>query len=249
MPSWFYVAPEVLDSSPLSLDQGYVRHIKALRLKTGDTLVLSDGRGRAVYGRLDSLQTDKVSVSLLGEVKECSEPVIKVRLFLGITKSDKMDTAVRQCVELGCSQIIPVITERTVVIISDSRWEKKAERWRNIAISAAAQSRRRVIPEVMAPLKFQDMLSLLKNNEELTIIPWEEKRKSSLGSLLKQYGRPPESVSIFTGPEGGISRDEIERLLELPSVSLVTLGPRILRAETAPVAVLSMIMGFWGDMA
>ena len=248
MTSWFYVNADSLDSNPVSLDKDHVRHVKALRMKQGDFLVLSDGRGRAIYGRLEYLQKDSASVRLYSDVETCSEPAIGVRLFLGITKSDKMDAVVRQSVELGCSHVIPVITERTVVSASPSRWEKKAERWRSIALSAAAQSRRRVIPQVINPLEFQDIFPLLEG-EGLTVVPWEEERTRSLGSLLRQFKHPPPSLSIFTGPEGGISSDEVEKLLTLPSVHPVTLGPRILRAETAPIAVLSIVMGYWGDMS
>ncbi len=248
MSSWFFVAPESLDSSPVYLDRENVRHVKALRLKQGDALVLSDGLGRAFYGRLEQLQEDKARVELLGEVKSSPEPNLKVRLFLGITKSDKIDTVVRQCVELGCSQIVPVINERTVVNASAAKWEKKARRWRNIALAAASQSRRSRIPAIAVPHRFQEALLLLEK-EELTIVPWEEEKERTLGALLKQYSSPPQATSIVTGPEGGISREEMARLQELSSISTVTLGPRILRAETAPVAVLSVLMGFWGDMA
>ena len=248
MTSWFYVTPQDLNSNPVHLNRDNVRHLKALRLQIGDTLVLSDGKGRAFFSRLESLQGEKATVSLQSDVQGCSEPNINVRLFLGITKGDKMDTVVRQCVELGCSQIIPVITKRTVVMASSSKWEKRADRWRSIALSAAAQSRRFVIPKVLNPLLFEDMVTALKQ-ESLTIVPWEEENKNSLRFLLKQHERPPDSVSIFTGPEGGISSDEMDRLRRLPSVYPVSLGPRILRAETAPIAVLSVIMGFWGDMS
>ena len=247
MTSWFYVTSEVLNSNPVYLDGDNLRHLKALRMKKGDALVLSDGMGRAVQSLLEALESERAAVRLQSELESCSEPGISLRLFLGITKGDKMDMVVRQAVELGCSEIIPVVTKRTVVMASPSKWEKRADRWRSIALSAAAQSRRCVIPKVLNPLLFNDMLPLL-GQDSLVIVPWEEEKAISLGMLLRQYEHPPDSVSIFTGPEGGICREEIDRLRKLPTVHPVSLGPRILRAETAPIAVLSVIMGFWGDM-
>ncbi len=247
MTSWFYVSPAALQSSPVYLDQENLHHVKALRLKKGDTLVLSDGQGRAVYGYLETLRSDYAKVSLLENVAASPEPQIRVHLYLGISKGDKLDAVVRQSVELGGSRIIPVLTERTVVARSAEGWEKRALRWRNIARAAAAQSRRCIIPEVCSPLDFEEMLLLLKN-EELVLVPWEEEKIASLGAVLKRRERSPGSVAIFTGPEGGISPTEMEKLIEIPTVYPVTLGPRILRAETAPVVALALIMGYWGDM-
>ncbi len=247
MTSWFYVSPAALQSSPVYLDQENLHHVKALRLKKGDTLVLSDGQGRAVYGYLETLQSDQARVSLLENVAASFEPQIRVHLYVGISKGDKLDAVVRQTVELGGSRIIPVLTERTVVARSADGWEKKAVRWRNIARAAAAQSRRSIIPEVCSPLGFQEMLLLLPY-EELVLVPWEEEKTASLGSVLKRRKHPPGAVAIFTGPEGGISLAEMEKLAEISTVCPVTLGPRILRAETAPVAALAVVMGYWGDM-
>ncbi len=247
MTSWFYVSPAALQSSPVYLDQENLNHLTALRLKKGDTLVLSDGQGHAVYGCLETLQPDSARISLLEDVAVSSEPPIRIHLYMGITKGDKLDAVVRQCVELGARRVIPVLTERTVVARSADGWEKKALRWRNIARAAAAQSRRSMIPDVSSPLHFQEMLLLLKN-EELVLVPWEEEKTAALGPILKRSERPPGSLAIFTGPEGGISPAEMEKLVEIPTIRPVTLGPRILRAETAPVAALAVIMGYWGDM-
>lgn len=247
MTSWFYVSPVDLQSNPVYLDRENVNHLKALRLKKGDTLVLSDGQGRAVYGCLEALQPDFARVSLLENAAASSEPPISVHLYLGISKGDKLDAVIRQSVELGSSRIIPVLTDRTIVTRSAEGWEKKAMRWRNIAHAAASQSRRSIIPQVFSPLGFQQMLPLLKN-EELVVVPWEEEKTASLGSVLKRREHPPGSVAIFTGPEGGIAPAEIKQLVEISTVIPVTLGPRILRAETAPIAALAVIMSYWGDM-
>ena len=158
-----------------------------------------------------------------------------------------MDQMVRAAVELGVKKIIPVLTERTVVQLPEAKREGKGARWQKIAMAAAALCRRSYLPQIHSPLNFDALLPLLAE-KELVIVPWEEEKARGLLSLLQSIIVPPREVMVFTGPEGGISAGEMEKLEALPSVRPVSLGPRILSAQHAPLATLSVIMAIWGDL-
>ncbi|RJX29588.1 MAG: 16S rRNA (uracil(1498)-N(3))-methyltransferase [Dethiobacter sp.] len=248
MSCWFFLPPEEIHSKEnIVLKADNLMHLKALRLAKGDLIVLADGKGRAFYARLDFLASDRAEASILYELEKNVEPPLEVTLALGVSKGEKMDLVIRHSVELGVKKIVPVLTGRTVVRVTAEKVKGKNRRWQNIALSAASQCRRSFIPEVLAPLSFTEALEIMARND-LVIVPWEEEKEQGLRHLAEITKRPQE-VCIFTGPEGGISFEEMEKLKELPEVYPVTLGPRILRAETAPLAVLAIVMYLWGDLA
>lgn len=247
MSCWFLLPPEKIASKKnVFLERDDFAHLKALRLNAGDFIVLADGRGKAFQARLVKVERQKAQAEILYELKSSNEPSLKVTLFAGLSKGEKMDLIVRSSVELGVRRIVPVLMERTVVKITPEKGKEKAGRWQNVAASAAAQCRRSFMPEVWSPLTFKEALELI-GKEDLVIVPWEEEKNRGIGEIAQNY-KSPSSVSIFTGPEGGISFEEMEKLRKLPGVFAVTLGPRILRAETAPLAVLSIVMYLWGDL-
>jgi len=246
--SWFLLPPEKIDfKKNVLLEREELTHLKALRLSRGDFIVLADGKGRAFMARLEFINTQRAEASILYELEQKAEPPLEVSLFLGVSKGEKMDLVIRASVELGARKIIPVVTERTVVKLTAEKGKEKARRWQNIAASAAAQCRRSFIPQVVTPLAFAEAVELMRQNTPV-IVPWEEENKQGLRNLAENIPKPC-SLSIFTGPEGGISYKEMEKLKELPGVYPVTLGPRILRAETAPLAALSIVMYLWGDLS
>ncbi|MDO9534305.1 MAG: 16S rRNA (uracil(1498)-N(3))-methyltransferase [Bacillota bacterium] len=247
MPFWFFLSPEDFQNKKVTLKAELVQHLKAARLKTGDNFVLSDGLGRAFYARLDYINSKNAVASLLDEVQEKVEPSLHVTLFAGVSKGEKMDRIIRQSVELGVKKIVPVLTERTVVRLTSEKGGEKAGRWQKIAVSAASQCRRSFIPLVHSPLSFDDMAQALKK-EKIAIVPWEEEKEKGLLRLTRQIEKKPGSICIFTGPEGGISPEEMAALNSIEGVYPVSLGPRILRAETAPLAILSIVMYLWGDL-
>ncbi len=249
MSFWFFLPPGELQHNNIVLQGSIFAHIKAARLKNGDDIVLADGRGNAFAARLLILETrkQKAVATILHKLQGNSEPPLEVSLFLGITKGEKMEQVIRQSVELGVMKIVPVLTERTVVKLNGKKGEARTHRWQNIAFAAAAQCRRSFVPEISKPLYFKEMLGLL-SGEEPVLIPWEEEKEKRLQHFAATIKDPPRSISIFTGPEGGIAPGEMEKLKKLPWVFPVTLGPRILRAETAPLAVLAVLLYLWGDL-
>ena len=248
MSFWFFLPSEDLQQQGNIILQGSIfAHLKAARLRPGANIVLADGRGQAFVARLLSFEAQTANVTILHELHKNTEPPLEITLFLGITKGEKIDQVIRQSVELGVKKIVPVLTERTVVKLNRKKGEARARRWQNIAFAAAAQSRRSFVPAISKPLYFKEMLNLLPG-DKIVLVPWEEEKERELQHFAARIKTPPRSVSIFTGPEGGIAPGEMEKLKELRCVYPVTLGPRILRAETAPLAVLAVLMYLWGDL-
>jgi len=245
--TWLFLSPLELQNNPVCLDREAVRHIRALRLREGDPLFLSDGRGRTWRARLEGTAAQGVRAFLLEELVRHNEPPLHVTLLAAITKGEKMDQMVRGAVELGVKEIIPVLTSRTVVQLPPAKREEKTARWQKIAMAAASVCRRSYLPRIHHPLDFSELPALLAA-KELVIVPWEGERERGLLALLKSIAVPPREVFIFTGPEGGFSGAEMAKLNELTPVSPVSLGPRILSAQTAPLTVLSVIMALWGDL-
>lgn len=246
MSSWFFLDPSAFSKQEIGLAGEVLRHLKALRLEAGDEIVLSDGRGSAYRARLENFSAREARAVLLGELHTVTESPLPITLYPAVVKGEKMDQLVRQAVELGVCRIVPVLTGRTVVRLGKERAEKKSGRWQNIARAAASQCRRSMLPEVLPPLELDELPEVLKE-DELVIVPWEEEHAGSLANLREEFPSPG-SVGIVTGPEGGMSPEEIGILKALPHVHLVNLGPRILRAETAPLVVLSVAQYIWGDV-
>ena len=245
--AWFFHLSGELPNSPVSLDRETLQHIRALRLQDNDRIVLADGRGRAWQARL-ALQGDHPPLAFIeNELVQNSEPPLDVTLLAGITKGEKMDQLVRAAVELGVKKIIPVLTTRTVVQMPAAKREGRGARWQKIALAAASLCRRSYLPQVHSPLDFDAVLPLIAE-KELVIVPWEEEKERGLLSLLQDIKAPPREVLVFTGPEGGITALEMEQLERLTPVRPVSLGPRILSAQHAPLAALSVIMALWGDL-
>lgn len=225
------------------LDGENGRHaVKSLRIRVGEKLTLCDGMGFDYDCRVTAITGD--SLELLVEEKRANrtEPDISVRLYQGLPKSDKMELIVQKAVELGCCSIVPVETEFCISKLRGrAEKEKKTERWQKIALEAAKQSGRGIIPAVEEPIPFAEALKSVSG----TGILLYEGGGEPLRRILKGGGM--REISIFVGPEGGFSPAEAEAA-KAHGVSVATLGPRILRTETAPLAAISAIMYETGNM-
>lgn len=210
-----------------------------LRLKVGDEIIVCGGDGYDCITKLTSLSKDEV----LGEVTErkpsTAEPSVKIRLFQCMPKGDKFEYIIQKTVELGVTEIVPVESKRSIVKIPAAKVAAKTERWNKIAESAAKQSGRGLIPKVLAPMSFKEAAKAFTDCD-LPIAAYELENELTLKNLLSE-NMQAKTVNVFIGPEGGIDDDEIVALKSAGAFS-VTLGPRILRTETAPLAVLSNII-------
>ena len=169
-----------------------------------------------------------------------------ITLLQGLPKGEKFDWILQKNTEIGVCKFIPIVTERPVINIAPSKVERRRERWEKIVAEAAKQCMRMDIPELGQVLTFDSGLKDI-NNHQLSIIPWEQEKGTSLKKILRDIDKSISRIAVFIGPEGGFSVDEVEKAKALGAVP-VSLGPRILRTETAAMAVSSMIMYELGDM-
>ena len=214
-----------------------VRHIgKVLRLKSGDTVHLFDGNGHECDAKIASVSNDAVVCKTDPWRPSASEPETSVTLFQCIPKAGKMETIIQKCVELGAVSFVPVQSERCVAVWKPP-YENKTERLQRISEEAAKQSRRGRIPNVQAP---QTLDRLAFDGFDYVLAAYENETAVSLKTALKTVKRGS-SIAIVIGPEGGFSEHEIALLREKGAVS-VSLGPRILRTETAGMAMLAQIL-------
>ena len=220
--------------------------LRVLRLGSGDEveLVCAPGRYLAqIAGETDGL----VQVKILQALRQ-TEARTQVTLYQGLPKADKTEMSAQKTTELGVYAIRPVAMERCVVKLEGKDAGKKTERWQKIAREAVKQCARVTVPEVLPPKKLTQLEEELKQLDVL-IVPWEDARDGSIRQALAPFeGREALRVGILIGPEGGISGQEAHWLAENAGAKLVTLGPRILRTETAGLCALTMVMAFRGEM-
>jgi len=217
---------------------------RVLRLGPGDTLTVLDGEGRAFSAVIRTAESGKVCLNLVGEIKQETEPSLRVTLFQAIPKGDKMDLVVQKAAELGVARIVPVVTERVVVRLDAARRAKRWERWRKISVEAARQCGRTVVPAVEPVHSFADALDLL-GPFQMGIMPWEGEEAVSLRECLST--ERPSAVSIFIGPEGGFSLSEVAAARQRGIIT-VSLGSRILRTETAGIIAPALVMFAFGEI-
>ena len=211
---------------------------RALRARAGEEITVCDGEGFDYRCVLEEFAPQTVTARILEKTPSRGELPRRVTLYQALCKGDKMETIVQKTVELGVWRIVPVVTARCVSLPDSRSLEKKRERWQKIALSAAQQSGRGIVPQVAPALPFAQAAEAMARE---TAILFYEKASLPLGEALRQGEGP---VSIMTGPEGGFEEGEAA-LLAAKGAAVCTLGPRILRCETAPLCALSILGAVW----
>lgn len=236
-PPRFFITPDQVRDPSITVAGDDVRHIRTvLRKQAGDLLTLLDGQGREYTVRITAIEKEAIETEIV-ERRERHPLLPSVILGQGLPKSDKMDFIVQKATELGVSAIVPLVTERTIVKVKDE--EKRVTRWQKIAREAAMQSNRPDIPKVETIHPFNEYIrSLAPGPRTLLIFPWEEGTEPVKNVLRRHFDA--QHIVVLIGPEGGFSQAEAEAAAE-KGFHLVSLGPNILRTETAAVAALSMI--------
>lgn len=224
-----------------SLPEELSRHIaRSLRMKEGDRVIICDGRGNDLSCEIISA-SQLVTVKVISKSLNTTEPSIKVKLYQALPKGDKFSFIVQKAVELGVSEIIPVLSSRCVARPDPKAMAKKVERYNKIALEAAQQSGRGKVPEVKDMISFRE--AVLKEKGKESILFYECATNSLSAAIKKDI----EEISIFVGSEGGFEPSEVE-FAEENHIKILSLGKRILRCETAPIAALSAIMYETGNL-
>ena len=234
MPRFFVPAPpDVGGTAVITGDDA--RHIAgALRMAPGEPLTLCDGAGQDYLCRIESVARDAVMLRVERSEKSIGEPSLSVTLYMGLPKADKLELVIQKSVELGAVRIVPTVTARSIARIDPRDSEKKTARWQKIAAEAAGQSGRGIIPTVEPPITLRAALPRLARENVLLCY---EGGGAPLGDLVSLAD---ESVSLLIGPEGGFAPEEVEAVVA-GGGRLATLGTRILRCETAPLAALAIL--------
>jgi 16S rRNA (uracil1498-N3)-methyltransferase len=211
---------------------------KALRLKSGDAITVFDGRGGEYEAILQRIDKERVDVKLGAWRDAGGEPRIAVGLAQGLPEADKMDWIIQKAVELGVAWIQPLVCDRSVVRLSGERATRREAHWRRVAVSACEQSGRNRVPEVRPTLGFQSWIATPSSLPRWMLEPGAEP--------LVRRDAPGGPFELLVGPEGGLSERERD-LAASRGCEPVSLGPRVLRTETAPLAALAAIHTLWGD--
>ena len=215
--------------------------VQVLRMREGDYAVICDGKGMDYLGQLASAGGECV-FDLLEKMKNEAEPTVRLRLFQAMPKSDKMEFIVQKAVECGACEIIPFFSKRCVSRPDKKQLAKKTERYRRIAYEAAKQCGRGVIPQVHEAVEFSALFDMISS--ENTGILFYECAELPLRDVAAKLGQ---NIDIIIGSEGGFEQQEAEKL-EKHGIVPVSLGKRILRCETAPIAAISVLMNMTGNM-
>jgi 16S rRNA (uracil1498-N3)-methyltransferase len=235
-----YTAQVLAANSVLTLEPQASAHIgRALRLRSGDAIILFNGDGNTYPATINEVDKKTVTASVLEQQPGDCESPLQIELGIAISRGDRMDWIIQKATELGVTCITPLLTERTEVKLKGERAEKKVEHWRQVSISACEQCGRNQLPEI-SPLT--------------TLGAWLEnvsaQRKFVLhhrDSSAEKSTEAPNSIALLVGPEGGLSPSEIKVAIG-NQFDALTLGPRILRTETAPLAAIAILQATWGDM-
>ncbi|MBF7072004.1 16S rRNA (uracil(1498)-N(3))-methyltransferase [Glaciecola sp. MH2013] len=239
--SRFYTNTPLYVDSEIEFNKQLAHYVSTvLRLKQGDPVVLFNGDGNE-YSAEILVTNKKQTIALVNtQLSIRSESPLQIHLAQGVSKGDRMDFALQKSVELGVSEITPVITERCSVKLSEERWAKKHEQWQKIVISACEQSGRNVIPTLHEPINLSSWIGQSTEQAKIILSP-------SATTYLSSLKRNQHGFRLLIGPEGGLSEQEIYTC-EQTGFQSANLGPRVLRTETAALASIAIIQAIFGDL-
>ncbi len=234
-----FVRTPLAGNSQIELDAAASHYLaKVLRMQAGRELVLFNGEGGEYAAQITQVTKKSVAVAL-GEFTELNrESPLQLELAIGISRGERFEYVLQKATELGVTKITPLITERTEVKVTGDRQEKLQERWQQIIISACEQCQRNILPQLSEPQKIENWLNACQAELRFVLHHRDSQKLPAEKS--------PKSVALLIGPEGGLSDSEIEQAKGQHFAPL-TLGPRVLRTETAPVTAVSLVQYLWGD--
>lgn len=239
----FFVEPEELNKKFTVLTGENAAHAKVLRLKAGEQVLLCDGQGRECICTVSDASPSAISLVLENTRESKSEPAVAVSVYMAFPKADKLEHVIQKATELGAYEIVAFPSARCVSKPDEKSLSKKKERWQKIAASAAEQSGRGRIPQVIVLGSYKEALA--RGTEADKAILFYENEKATTLRMALESGKF-HSISLLSGPEGGLDEAEVKQAMEA-GLSVCTLGRRILRCETAPLCALSAVMYASGE--
>lgn len=234
----FLVRSAVARGDRVQLDAPQAKHLRVRRLRQGDEVVLFDGAGHSYLASVDRISRHAVEVLIVERLRDrVAESPLDLILAVAVLKADRLEWVIEKATELGVHRLRPFVSQHSLARPSPAR----RKRWQEIALSAAKQSGRTVVPAVEAPVDFE---TILAEATPRSLLFWE--RAGQSGDLA-ELGGPPATITVIIGPEGGFADAEVEAARAAGS-HIVGLGPRILRAETAAIVALTLCQSRWGDL-
>ena len=234
----FFVEPADFRPDTIALTGENAKHAKVLRLKNGEQVLVCDGQGREALCSVSAVSEGIVALSVQ-EIRDAeTEAAVRVSVYMAFPKADKLEHVIQKATELGAYEIVAFPSGRCISRPDEKSLAKKVERWQKIASSAAEQSGRGRIPQVLTVPSYKAALDRASQADRALLF-YENERATTLRMALENG--PYQTVSLLTGPEGGLEEAEVKQALDA-GLSVCTLGKRILRCETAPLCALSAVM-------
>jgi len=238
-----YIDLPLSENTRFSLPEATFHYLcKVLRLKSEHPLIVFNGKGGQYNATLKQVEKRTAEVDTHGFIELHNESPIKVTIGQTLSRGERMDYAIQKAVEAGVYSIQPLFSERCEVKLNDSRIEKRVQHWQQIAISAAEQSGRGIVPKVHSPMPLEEWTS---NCNEMLKLTLHHRTKKELTKLSKPSDN---TVAVLIGPEGGLTENEV-KFSEKQGFTSISLGPRVLRTETAPIVILTTLNVMWGDIS
>ena len=234
----FFVEPAQLAQQNPALTGENAKHAKVLRLKAGEEVLICDGEGNECLCAVETVTDAEITLAVKQRRVSETEARVRVSVYMAFPKADKLEHVIQKATELGAYEIIAFPSGRCISKPDDKSLAKKVERWQKIAASAAEQSGRGRIPKVLTLPSYKAALERAAQADKALLF-YENERATTLRMALE--AGPYETVSLLTGPEGGLEEKEVQQALDA-GLSVCTLGKRILRCETAPLCALSAVM-------
>lgn len=239
----FFVEENQIENDKINIIGEDVKHISSvLRMQKGEQILIGSKETLETYlTEIEQIEKEKVVAKIIEKHDTQTESNVEIDLYQGLPKADKMELIIQKTTEIGISKVIPVDMVRCIVKLDEKDAKKKIERWQKVAEGAAKQSKRSKIPEIKNKIKIKDLENIISQYDAF-IVAYEEENEITLKQELKKLREQEKyKIGILVGPEGGITKEEIEKLTSY-NAKVVTLGKRILRTETAPIVLTSNII-------
>lgn len=239
----FFVEENQIENDKINIIGEDVKHISSvLRMQKGEQILIGSKETLETYlTEIEQIEKEKVVAKIIEKLDTQTESNVEIDLYQGLPKADKMELIIQKTTEIGISKVIPVDMVRCIVKLDEKDTKKKIERWQKVAEGAAKQSKRSKIPEIKNKIKIKDLENIISQYDAF-IVAYEEENEITLKQELKKLREQEKyKIGILVGPEGGITKEEIEKLTSY-NAKVVTLGKRILRTETAPIVLTSNII-------